>query len=361
MTAPMLRKDLPSLFKETPVSCSRLRHLTLMIDRGASRLHQADRTAPGLLNTAMAEIGNQSQLESLYIGLLHGFGCSKCGTEATRADPEESIDLRLSHLQHLKSVHFDSLWPTLLELPPGASLHATFQSSPGQKHPGLWAGKAVDVQNPRLPFRSMHFLRGPFLTPEHAVTADALWPLKVNRNLEVIRVMASTLHLNLVEYPGLTQAERVLITASECHLSFPSNQVTHKHLKLRFSERLRLVISNIDIFAAQVNDLTFTSSREESMDPQPLSILFLRNAMLATGSELSVTRSRAMCQPEGRMKHWSYGWGLASLGVAFETMDTGEWAHAVRCCCHACVACLHRDGTAYYPEAIAEENVLFGV
>ena len=351
----MLRKNLPSLFKETPVSCSRLRHLTLMIDWGACHLHQADRLA--LLNTTMAEIGNHSQLESLYIGLLHGFGCRRCGTESTRADPEESIDLRLSHLQHLKSVHFDSLWPAHLELPPGASLHATFQSTPGQKHPGLWAGKAADVQNPRLPFRSMHFLQGPYLAPEHAVTADALWPLK--RNLEVVRIMASTLHLNLIEYPGLTQAARVLITASECHLTFPSNQVAHKHLRLRFSERLRLVISNVDIFAAQVNELTF--SREDSTDGQPLSILFLRNALLTAGSELSVTSSATMCQPEGRMKHWSYGWGLASLGVGFETMDTGEWAHAVRCCCHACVACLHRDGTAYYPEAIAEENVLFGV
>ena len=357
INAPMLQKNLPSLFKETPGSCSRLRHLTLMIDRGACKLHQADRL--GLLNAAMAEIGNHSRLESLYIGLLHGFGCSRCGTESTRADPEEFIDLRLSHLQHLKSVHFDSLWPALLELPPGASLHATFLSTPGQKHPGLWAGKAVDVQNPRLPFRSMHFLQGPWLTPEHAVTADALWPLKVKRNLEVIRVMASTLHLSLVEYPGLTQAERVLITALECHLTFPSNQVADKHLKLRFSEQPRLVISNVDIFAALVNDLTF--AREDPMDPRPLSILFLRNAMLAAGSELSVTSSATMCQPEGRMKHWSYGWGLASLGVGFETMDASEWARAVRCSCHACVACLHRDGTAYFPEAIAEENLLFGV
>ena len=353
----MLRKNLPSLFKETPGSCPRLRHLTLMIDPGACCLNQADR--PALLNTAMAEIGNCSQLKSLYIGLLHGFGCSKCGTESTRADPEESIDLRLSHLQHLKSIHFDSLWPALLELPPGASLHATFQCTPGQKHPGLWAGKAADVQNPRLPFRSMHFLQGPFLTPEHAVTADALWPLKLKRNLQVIRVMASTLHLNLVEFPGLTQAERVLISASECHLRFPSNQAAHKHLKLRFSERLRLVISNVDIFAAQVNELTF--SRDDPKDPRPLSVLFLRNAMLAARSELSVTSSHTMCQPEGRMKHWSYGWGTASLGVGFETMDAGEWAYAVRCSCHACVACLHRDGTAYFPEAIAEENVLFGV
>ena len=293
----MLRKDLPSLFKETPGSCSRLRHLTLMIDRGACYLNKADR--PALLNTAMAEIGHHSQLESLYIGLLHGFGCSKCGTEWTRADPEESIDFRLSHVQHLKSVHFDSFWPALLELPPGASLHATFQSTPGQKHPGLWAGRAADVQNPRLPFRSMHFLQGPWLSPEHAVTADALWPLKVTRNLEVIRVMAGILHLNLIEYPGLTQAERVLITASECHLRFPNNQVARKHLRLRFSERLRLVISNMDIFAAQVDDLTF--SREDPMDPRPLSVLFLRNARLTAGSELSVTSSHTMCQPGGRL------------------------------------------------------------
>ena len=157
----------------------------------------------------------------------------------------------------------------------------TFQSTPGQKHPGLWAGNAVDVQNLQLPFRSMHFLQGPHLTPEHALTADALWPLKVKRSLEVIRVMASTLHLNLAEYPGLTQAERVLITASECHLTFPSNQVADKHLKLRFSERVRLVISNFDIYAAQVNELTF--SREDPKDPRPLSVMFLRNAMPAAG------------------------------------------------------------------------------
>ena len=343
MYSPMLRRTLESrLFKETPASFSRLRHLRLMLDPMACFLDMPYR--PALLNASMAEIGNHSHLESLYIGLMHGFGCSRCGTEQTRADPEDTIDFRLSHLQQLKSVHFDSFWPDLLELPPGVAVHATFQSTPGQKHPGLWAGKAADVQNPRLPFRSMHFLPGPWHGPKHAVTADELWPLKVKRSLEVIRVMAGTLHLSLVEYPGLTQAERVLITASECHLRFPSNQVAHKHLRLRFSERLRLVISNVDIFAAQVNDLTF--SREDSMDPQPLSILFLRNAMLAARSELSVTSSHTMCQPGGRMKHWSYGWGLASLGVGFETMDAGEWAHAVRCNCHACMACLHRDGTA---------------
>ena len=149
-----------------------LRHLRLMIDPIGCILDTQSQ-----LNTGMAEIENYSQLQSLYIGFTSEFCCGWI-----RADAEDSINLCLSSMQHLKSVHLDSFWPALLKLPPGASLHATFRSALGQKHPGLWAGKAADVQNPQLPLRSMHFLSGHGLGPEYAITAQDLWPLRVKRN-----------------------------------------------------------------------------------------------------------------------------------------------------------------------------------
>ena len=157
MVAPTLIEE-SSLFQQEGWYCSsssfsRLRHLTLMIDPKNCHF---DKASPGQLNAAMAEIGHHSQLESLYIGFTSGFDCKSHGR--IWFDPEDSASFRLSDLQHLKSIHFDSFWPALLELPPGASLHATFKSAPGQKHPGLWAGKATDVQNPQLPLRSVAFL-----------------------------------------------------------------------------------------------------------------------------------------------------------------------------------------------------------
>ena len=336
-------------------SCStflRLQHLTLMIEP-----RQCSRNKASELNASMANLGVHSQLESLYIGFASGFDCSDY--DRIQSDQEDSIILRLSSMQHLESVHLDSFWPALLELPTGASLHATFKSAPGQKHPGLWAGRPADVQNPRLPLRSAHFLPGPGLGPEHAVTAKELWPLKVKRSLELIRVVAGTLCLNLLEFPGLMQAGKVFITALECHMIFPYKHKPYKHLKLRSPKHLRLVISIANIFAAQLNNLTL--SREDLMDPCPLSVLFLRDAMLAAGNELSVTRRHTMCQPEGRLKHWMHGCGIASSDVEHKIMDADEWARAVRCCCHACLACLHRDGTATFPEAVAEENTMLGV
>ena len=261
-------------------SCStftRLQHLTLMIEP-----EKCSRNKPSELNASMANLGVHSQLESLYIGFVSGFDCS--GYDRIQSNQEDSIILRLSSMQHLKSVHLDSFWPALLELPTGASLHATFKSAPGQKHPGLWAGRPADVQDPRLPLRSAHFLPGPGLGPEHAVTATELWPLKVKRSLELIRVVASTLYLNLLEFPGLMQAEKVLITASERHMRFPYKHKPYKHLKLKYPQQLRLVISVADISEAQVDYLTLR--REYPMDPCPLSVLFLRNAMLAAGNEL---------------------------------------------------------------------------
>ena len=363
MVAPKLLESCGLFWGTSPSSFSRLRHLTLMIDPMRCSFEFDN---PSQLNTSMAEIGNHSQLESLYIGLLYGFCCSICGSSTcvrSRADPEDSLNLCLSSMQHLGSVHLDSFWPALLELPPRASLHATFKSAPGQKHSGLWAGRPADVQNLQLPLRSVHFLPGPGLAAEHAMTARELWPLKVERSIaiELVRVMAGTLHLDLSEFPALMEAERVLITASECHLTFPSNQLALKHLAIKHTERLRLVISNIDLFAAQAEDLTF--SRKDSMDTCPVSVLFLRNAVLAAacGNEVILTSRRTMCQPESRKKHWRSGWGSASLRIwSAGTSDRSDWAQAVRCCCHACLACLHRNGVAAFPEAIAQENAMLG-
>ena len=213
----------------------------------------------------------------------------------------------------LKSIHLDSFWPAFLELPPGASLHATFRSALGQKYPGLWAGRAADMQNLQLPLKTAHFLPGAWVGVKHEITAEELWPLRVNRNLELIRVRASTLRLNLSEFPGLLQGERVLITASACHLTFPSKQVAPQHLKLGFPERLRVVITNAYIYAPQIDHLIF--SCKDSMDASPLSVLLLRNTMLAMDEDgLSVTSRHSMCQPEGKKEHssygWSYRWGL---------------------------------------------------
>ena len=69
---------------------------------------------------------------------------------------------------------------------------------------------------PWLPLRSVHFLPDAKLSAEHAITAKELWPLKVKRDLKLIRLRAGTLQLELSELselPGLMQAEAVLITA----------------------------------------------------------------------------------------------------------------------------------------------------
>ena len=354
MVAPTLLETCGLFNGASPSSFSRLRHLTLMIDPMRCSFDK-----PSQLNTSMVEIGNHGQLESLYIGFIYGFGCIRCGSSTCgrrRTDAEESIGLCLSSMQHLESVHLDSFWPALLELPPGASLHATFKSAPGQKHPGLWAGRPADVQSLGLPLRSAHFLLGPGLGAEHAITATELWPLKVQRSIELIRVMAGSLHLDLLEFPGLMQAERVFITASECHLRFPGSQRALEHLEVSFSERLKLVISDVDNFAAKVESLTLT--REVSMDSSPVSVLLLRNAVLAAGKELSVTGRRSMCQHGGRKRR---GWENTSWGAwCAEDMGPGKWAHAVRCCCNACLACLHRNGEAVFPEAIAQEDAMLG-
>ena len=118
--------------------------------------------------------------------------------------------------------------------------------------------------------------------------------------------MAGILHLSLIEVPGRMQAERVLIAASACHLRFPSKPVAHTHLKLEFPEQLRVVITDADICAPQVDELML--SRKHSMDSRPLSVQVLRNALLANGNKLSVTSRLAMCQPEGNKEHRSYGW-----------------------------------------------------
>ena len=354
MVAPTLAETCGLFDGASPSSFSKLCHLTLMIDPMRCSCDK-----PSQLNTSMVEIGNHGQLKSLYIGLICGFGCGRCGSSTCgrrRADAEDSLSLCLSSLQHLESVHLDSFWPALLELPPGASLHATLRSAPGQKHPRLWAGRPADVQSLRFSLRSAHFLPGPGLGVEHAITATELWPLKIPRSIELIRVIAGTLHVDLLEYPGLMQAERVLITASECHLRFPGNERALEHLEVSFSERLKLVISNVDNFAARVENLTLT--REVSMDSCPVSVLLLRNAVLPAGKELSVTGRRSMCLHGGRKRR---GWEIASWGAwCAEDMGPGKWAHAVRCCCNACLACLHRNGTAVFPEAVAQEDAMLG-
>ena len=363
MVAPNLMESCGLFGRTSTSSFSRLRHLTLMIDPMRC-FFEFDN--PSQLNTSMAEIGNHSQLESLYIGFSYCFCCSICGSSTcdwSRADAEDSLSLCLSSMQHLASVHLDSFWPALLELPPGASLHATFKSAPGQMHPGLWAGRPADVRNSQFPLKSAHFLPGPGLGDEHAITATELWPLKVERSIGTIRVMAGTLYLDISEFPGLMQAERVLITAAECHLTFPSDQLVLKHLAIHQSERLRLLIYKVDLFAAQATNLTPSCSNSTNMCT--LSVVFLRNAVLAAdsvrGNELLLTSRRTMCRPQGRKKHWRCGWRSASLRIwSVETMGLGEWAQAVRCCCHACLACLHRDGAAAFPEAIAQEDAMLG-
>ena len=86
----------------------------------------------------------------------------------------------------------------------------------------------------------------------------------------------------------------------------------------------------------------------------------MRNALLAAGKRIDFDCSRTQCKPKGRKQHQSFVLGEACLRVGAKTVDAGEWAHAVRCCCHACLACLHRDGAAAFPEAIAQEKAMFG-
>ena len=98
------------------------------------------------------------------------------------------------------------------------------------------------------------------------------------------------------------------------------------------------------------------------MDPKKWAAgaVVARNIMLAAGRKVYTTRCSTLWQPEGKREPWSFYRGNAILGVRYGSMESGEQGHAVRCCCHACLACLHRDGTADFPEAVAEENALFG-
>ena len=189
---------------------------------------------------------------------------------------------------------------------------------------------------------------GPGAKPA-ALTADELWPLRV-KCLDLFRVTAGALKLNLSKF----QAGRVLVTASECDLCIPSNQVAFKHLKIRVSERLKLSITDAVAFAAQVETLTIISKHS-----MPMSAV-LRNALLAAGKRIDFSCSRTQCKPKGRKQHQSFVLGEACLRVGSKTTDAGEQAHAMRCCCHACLACLHRDGAAAFPEAIAQEKAMFG-
>ena len=103
----------------------------------------------------------------------------------------------------------------------------------------------------------------------------------------------------------------------------------------------------LTISAAWVGTLTL--SCKHPVDPCPLSGLVLRIAMLAAVNDLSSHLVRPAMTPCASLK-----------GVEFEAMDAGEWAHAVRCCCHACLAHLHRDGAAAFPEAVVQESAIPG-
>ena len=334
----------------SPSSFSGLHHLTLMIDPT-----QCFFGKPSQLNNLLAEIADHSQLESLYLGFISGFGCNGHGW--FRTDPEDSISLCLSSMQHLNTVHLDSFWPALLELPPRVALHATFRPASGQKHPGLWAGRPVDVQNQGLPLRSVHFLlHHARLGAEHAMTAEELWPLEV-KCLDLFRVTAGAINSGLSDIPGLLQAERVLITASTCQLRILGNQVAFKHLTIRVHEQLGLSVTDPVAFAALVEILTIIC--KHSMEFKPMSAV-LRNAFLAAGKRVVVDCSRTQCNFKGRKQPQSFVQGGTCLRVGSGAMDAGEWDHAMRCCCHACLACLHRDGAAAFPEAIAEEKAMFG-
>ena len=337
-----------------PSSFIGLHHLILMIDPTQCLFGK-----PSQLNKLMAEIADHSQLESLYTGFVSGFYRSCLGGIGIfqSIDPEDSITLCLSSMQHLKPVHLDSFWPALLELPHRASLHATFKPALRQKHPGLWAGIPADVQNSWLPLRSAHFLlHHARLGAEHAMTAEELWPLRVKCS-GLFRVLAGAIDSSLADVPGLLQAERVLITALTCQLHIPGNQVAFKHLTIRVSERLGLSIANPVAFAAQVEALTITC--KHSMEVKPVSAV-LRNALLAAGKRIDFSCSRTQCHPKGRKQPQSFVRGGTCLRVGSDAMHAGEWAHAMRCCCHACLACLHRDGAAAFPEAIAQEDSMFG-
>ena len=219
--------------------------------------------------------------------------------------------------------------------------------------------------NPRLSLRSAHFLPDAGLSAEYAISAKELWPLKVKRSLKLIRVRAGMLQLELSELPGLMHAEAVLITASECHLRIPGSQMALKHLNIRIYnasiyEKLWLHVTNTAAFAASLESLTIICkhSMGHSCGCRLSATSNLHTAMLAAGKKLN--SNCRFTQPGGKKKPWSYGcWG-ASSGVRSQSMDLGEWAHAVRCCCHACLACLHRNGAAAFPEAIDREKAMFG-
>ena len=171
---------------------------------------------------------------------------------------------------------------------------------------------------------------------------------------------AGTLHLHLSEFPGLMQAERVLITATDCQLQIPGNQVAYKHLMLRNCKRLHAVAANGAAWAAGCGCLTITWKRP--MDPKRwfAANALARTRMLAAGKKVYTTRCGTLWQPEGKKDPWSFYRGTAIVGVRYGSMESGEQGHAGRCCCHACLACLHRDGIADFPEAVAEEDALFG-
>ena len=110
-------------------------------------------------------MSNLPHLESLCIGV----GGALVG------NPERPSSLNLSSLQHLNSVHIDSFWPGSIELPPDCAVHASFCSTPGQLHEGIWAGHPCVVQNLQLPLRSACFFKGKSFA--FTTTAGILWPL----------------------------------------------------------------------------------------------------------------------------------------------------------------------------------------
>lgn len=192
-----------------PLALSNLRHLVLRVD--PESCHSA---SAACFEYSIHEVVNLGSLKSLYIGL----------SGKLQGSQKQTTSLNLSSLQDLKSLHIDSFWPDRAELPPGCDVHASLRMESGQETPGVWAGSIPDVLKLRLPLTSAHFVQTNASPPGR--TAALLWPLRVRRGLDTVRVSAQFLCLSeelggdtvVDAYPGLMEARSVVIAASDCCL-----------------------------------------------------------------------------------------------------------------------------------------------
>ena len=306
------------------------------------------------VNFLLKMVPSFSHLESFYLGLSGPF-------DPDLPSQEASLSLDSSALQHLTALHLDSVWPYVLEVPPGCAVHATFQAAPGQRFPGIWASTLNATARTRQSLTSALFVENRHR--EWQYTASLLWPIVLATNINLFRINARLLCLNMKDLQGaltgypmfhgscteLFQAERVFISAIQCEL-WVSAYATWKHVSLRVSRDLLLSFEDMPAFVRQNESLSISCG--EFVGPCRSQLC---DAMAAAGKafhlEDSHTRHRIQDLSGGQASQQN------SVNRPQGSAQQGKQADAMhmRCCCHACEACLHRDGAADFPQEAMQD------